>query len=176
MGKREEDLEIKAKELQAMPKFFVMTGKKSGLAVLELSRYIASLVTPLVRHPDIPEPLQLLDPDTARIVRNDPLYGFAPRYMIEGVAQTYGEDVLKNKANPEITIGAASEIAIVKENKEGNVEIIRKSELGLENKDIFDLESEILAVDEVVPESDRELKSDNIPELKGKKEDDLPFL
>ncbi len=174
MAKQNDEIEIKAKELQPLPKFFVMTGKKAGLNVLELSRYIASLVRPLVRHPDIGEPMQLLDEETANIVRNDPLFGFAPKYMMEGVAQTYGEDVLKNRANSDITIGAASEIAIVNEGKDGKIEIIRKKELGLENKDIFDLQSDILDVEseELASESEIELRKDDVPSLKGKKQED----
>lgn len=161
-------IEIKAKELQPLPKFFVMTGRKAGLNVIELSRYLAYLVKPLVRHPDIKEPLQLIDEETANIVRNDPLYGFAPKYMMEGVAQTYGEDVLKNKANPEITIGAASEIAIVNEGKDGKIDIIRKKELGMDNKDIFDLQGDILNVEEAIDTEDqREMRKEKTPKLKG---------
>ena len=163
-----EGIEIKAKELHPIAKFFTMVGKKHGKKVIELTRYCMYLATPQVRDPDIKEPLVLLDEETFRILRSDPIFGFAPRLAMEGAAQLYGEDVLKGRANVEVTIGAASEIAVVNEDKSGHVEIIRKKDLGMDNPDIFDLTERIIdmEVDIPVTESQRELKKDKIPKPK----------
>ena len=82
--------------------------------------------------------VQLLDIETAKKVRDDPVYGFSQYIVDHGVANIYGKQIFEGNVPLEPSIGAASAIGIVEKAPDGSTKVYRKKQLGIETTTIRD--------------------------------------
>jgi len=169
---------IKAQELHPIAKLAAQIGERPTLRIIDNIRYIMHLSTPQdYSHIGINEKLILLDPDTVNELRNNPIFGFASYYTLRGIAKIFGRDILEGHTPPEVPLGAASAVAVVNEKPDGDIEIYRKKELGIDHEEPIELQKKIYSVEikkkekdketgEIISEIEATLKKEVIPELK----------
>lgn len=130
----------KSFELAPLPKMSVEVGTRNTIRILNRLEYIENLTRPrslswLGYKVDI----VAMDRDTALFIRDDPVCSAVRRLAHHGQAHQYGDVMLSGKHAPEPMIGAASAIALVQQTESGDIQILRKKEVGLENKHAAEL-------------------------------------
>jgi hypothetical protein len=156
MDKGEEIL-YKSFELAPLPKLSVEIGEKATKRILNRLEYLGSLTIPRsLSFLGIDRWVTPMDPETALYVRDHPIYSSVRRIADHGIARQYGTVLLSGGRASESLIGAASAIALAQKNESGDIQIIRKKEIGLENKHAKELIGEFHNVDKEAWEKEQE--------------------
>lgn len=132
---------IKSYELEPLPKLALEIGEIATRGILHSGQLLGHLVRPRslywIGH-DID--IQLLDKDTAKVIRDDPVYGFSHYIVDHGVANVFGKQIFEGKMPLEPAIGAASAIGIVEQDRQsGKTSVFTKKQLGIETQSIRDI-------------------------------------
>jgi len=127
---------IKSYELEPLPKLALETGERATKELLHSGQYLGSLLRPKNLYWILGRDrvVELLDTQTARIIRDDPVYGFSHYIVDHGVANVFGRQVFEGKMPLEPAIGAASAIGIVERGMDGKTDVYTKKQLGIETR------------------------------------------
>jgi len=165
---KQRELLYKSFELHPLPKLSVETGDKATIQILNRLEYLTNLAIPKnLSWMGYDRTVSAMDRETALLVRDHPVFSTVKRIAAHGTARQYGE-----KVPEESKIGAASAIALVQETEDGDIQITRKKEVGLDNKHSDELIREFHDVDMEKPifaESDKarmvkaQLKTESLP-------------
>ena len=161
-----EEAIYKAAELYPLAKIAVGTGRKTTERVIESAEYLAHLTEERdLEWMGYNKKIRLMDIKTASTVKNHPTLSKMKKDIAFGVAGMFGEKLIDSVLGPSSMIGSASAIASVERTDDGKVEITRKKQLGLKNKQPRELIDEFHSFDrELLNEEQVESEEDIIPE------------
>jgi hypothetical protein len=132
---------IKSYELEPLPKLALEIGETATRDILHSGQYLGHLVRKRNMHwIGYEKDVQLLDTETAKVIRDDPVYGFSHYIVDHGVANVFGKQIFEGKMPLEPAIGAASAIGIVERDRQsGKTSVFTKKQLGIESTTIRDI-------------------------------------
>lgn len=132
---------IKSYELEPLPKLALEIGEGPTRDILNSGQYLGHLVRRRNLYwLNIDQEVELMDKETARAIRDDPVYGFSHYIVDRGVANVFGKQIFEGKMPLEPAIGAASAIGIVeKDRQSGKTSVYTKKQLGIETKSVRDI-------------------------------------
>jgi hypothetical protein len=126
---------IKSYELEPLPKLSLEIGENPTKKMLHSGQYLGHLLRIRNLHwIGFDRDVQLLDSETAKTIRDDPVYGFSHYIVDHGVANVFGRQIFEGKMPLEPAIGAASAIGIVEQDKHsGKTQVYTKKQLGIKS-------------------------------------------
>jgi hypothetical protein len=132
---------IKSYELEPLPKLSLEIGESATVNVLNSGQYLGHLYRKRNLYwLGIDAIVELLDRDTAKAIRDDPVYGFSHYLVDRGVANVFGKQIFEGKMPLEPAIGAASAIGIVEQDRHsGKTSVYTKKQLGIDSKSVRDI-------------------------------------
>jgi len=161
-----EELLYKSFELDPLAKMSVELGKDATKRILNRLEYLAGLTLPRnLSWLGVNRNIQLLDPETALLVRDHSIFSNVRRIADHGVAHQYGQVLLSGGHAPESLIAAASEIAHVDKDENEHLSIYRKKQFGLENKHGKELISEFHDMTPSIKQQKEKKEKDDIEDI-----------
>lgn len=132
---------IKAYELEPLPKLALEIGENATRDILHSGQLLGHYLRVRSLHwIGIDREVQLVDNETAKAIRDDPVYGFSHYIVDHGVANVFGKQLFEGKMPLEPAIGAASAIGIVeKDRMTGKTSVFTKKQLGIDSKSARDI-------------------------------------